>query len=61
MNNYFKTRTATVRFVEDQLEHLKRGSVLTMTIVQDTSGDFSVLTVTDVLSGDTEKARTQFS
>ena len=50
--NYFNSKQETVAFVADQLETLGKGSVLTMTIVQDTSGVYSARIVTDVLSED---------
>jgi hypothetical protein len=49
MQNYFKTKTKLVQYVNDQLEALKPGSVLTMTIVQDMYEDYSAITATGEL------------
>lgn len=53
MTNYFKTRTKTVQYVDDTIRSLNKDSVLTMTIIRDMSGDYSVLTATGELSGAT--------
>lgn len=53
MINYFKTRTKTVQYVDDTIQSLNNGSVLTMTIIRDMYGDYSVLTATGELSGAT--------
>jgi len=50
MKNYFKTKTKLVQYVDDQLQALNKDSVLTMTIIADTSGDYSVLTAIGALS-----------
>lgn len=50
MINYFKTRAKTVQYVDDTIQSLNKGSVLTMTITRDMYGDYSVLTVTGELS-----------
>lgn len=59
MSNYFKTRTKLVQFVEDKLQSLGSNSVLTMTIIRDTSGDYCVLTATEELSVDIGKTKEQ--
>lgn len=53
MPTYFKSRTGVVRFVSAKLLSLKPDSVSTMIILPDTSGGYSVITVTEELSEDT--------
>lgn len=53
MPTYFKSRTGVVRFVSEKLLSLKPNSVWTMITLPDTSGGYSVITVTEELSEDT--------
>lgn len=53
--NYLKNRYLLVRSVEETIEILKPGSVLTMTIARWPSGGFSVTSVIEELSEDIEK------
>jgi hypothetical protein len=50
--SYFKDKEMLAAFVNDQLASLSKGSALTMTIIPGQFGDYSVRTVTDVLSED---------
>lgn len=50
---YFPNKTGVAGFVNAAVDHLKPSSVLTMTIIQDMSGVYSVITAIGVLSADT--------
>lgn len=61
MKYYSMNKAEVARYVEGRLEVSRRGSVLTMTIQRDTSGDFYVLTVIEGLLAGTEKNLEQTS
>lgn len=54
MKKSFSFRTEAVSYVSDLLLSLNPNSALTTTIIVEKSGDCSVTSVIDVLSGDTE-------
>lgn len=53
MKLFYTSRKDVVQFVENRLHTLRPSSVLTMTIIRDMSGGFSVVTATGELSADT--------
>jgi hypothetical protein len=53
MTHSFKNKTDVAQFVNEEIQALKGDSALTMIIRADTSGAYSVSSVTDMSSEDT--------